>query len=243
MKGVGWQGGYRSISCIQVCLTLGLVLTLGLWKAGRNRTEMDETGGKTVSAISILKRQGIVPTLCSFFCYCAVEQTAGLWAATYMVMVRGIPAERAALWASMFYVGITAGRLISGFISFRLTDTAMVWLGQCVMAVGIFCLFLPLGETMLCVGLVMTGLGCAPVYPGLLHDTPVFGEDISQVLMGMQMACAYVGTMLMPSLFGVLSNVLGLGFYPVYLLAVLVVMSVAFEMRGRILHRERHEGT
>lgn len=151
-----------------------------------------------------------------------------------MVLNRGVTAEAAARWASLFYLGITAGRFLCGFITLKLDDKAMVRLGQTVALAGILLLALPLGQGLTGTGLVMVGMGCAPIYPALLHETPSnFGEDKSQAIMGMQMACAYVGTMAMPPLFGMFSGAAGMWLYPWYLLALAAVMAVMVEILNR----------
>ncbi len=188
-----------------------------------------------MKVIDLLKLPGAKAALFSFFCYCALEQTAGLWAASYMVLSRGVTAEAAAKWASLFYLGITAGRFVCGFITLKLDDKGMVRLGQAVAMGGIVLLALPLGQSLTGIGLVMVGMGCAPIYPALLHETPInFGADKSQAVMGMQMACAYVGTMVMPPLFGMISDLAGIGLYPWYLFGIAAAMTVMVERLNRL---------
>ena len=148
---------------------------------------------------------------------------------------RGHTPSAAAKRASLFYLGITMGRFVCGFITMKLNDRNMVRLGQAVTVGGIALLMLPLGQAVTGAGLVMVGVGCAPVYPALLHETPAnFGEDVSQAIMGMQMACAYVGSMVMPSLFGMLSGKTGIWLYPFYLLAIMAVMVVMVERLNKL---------
>lgn len=174
----------------------------------------------------------------TFFCYCALEQTAGLWASSYLVLRRGLPAETAAGLASLFFIGITAGRAFSGFLTMKLNDTQMIRLGQGLILLGIVLLLLPFGSTGTLLGLVMIGLGCAPVYPSIIHSTPEhFGADKSQAMIGVQMASAYVGTCFMPPVFGFLANHIGVFLFPVYLLAILALMAAMHEkMLKRLLH-------
>lgn len=232
--GFTWNSGYRVISLLQIALTAVLFATLSRWK---------ETGGyeegagarESLGIKDLLKLPGAGAALTVFFCYCAMEQTAGLWAASYMVMNRGMTAGEAAGWASLFYVGITAGRFVSGFITLKLDDRAMVRLGQAVAFGGILMVMLPGSRWLTGAGLVVIGMGCAPIYPALLHETPVnFGADKSQAIMGMQMACAYVGTMVMPPLFGVISGTVGMWVYPWYLMIIAAVMTVMAESLNKI---------
>lgn len=166
----------------------------------------------------------------TFFCYCALEQTAGLWASSYLVLYRGLSAETAAGFASLFFIGITAGRALSGFLTMKLNDTQMIRLGQVFILSGIVFLFLPFGSVCSLTGLILVGLGCAPVYPSIIHSTPEhFGADKSQAMIGVQMASAYVGICLMPPVFGFIANHISVSLFPVYLLAILVLMAVMHE--------------
>ena len=160
-----------------------------------------------ISLKDTIKLPGAKPILTAFFCYCALEATTGLWASSYMVLYKGIDAQTAAKWASLFYLGITIGRFLCGFITDRLGDKYMVRCGQCLALAGTFLLLLPFGDIMTLIGLIFIGIGCAPIYPSLLHETPEnFGAENSQAIMGMQMACAYVGSTLMPPVFGFIAQ-------------------------------------
>lgn len=235
--GQTWNSGYRVISIIQVALTAALFCTLRLWKGGGvQRSETERT--ESLSFGGLWRLKGAKAALLSFFCYCAVEQTAGLWGASYMVMSRGMAPEEAAKWTSVFYLGITAGRFLCGFIAMKWSDKQMVRLGQGIMAVGILLLLLPLGNVAMGAGLLMIGMGCAPIYPSLLHATPEnFGVGHSQAMMGVQMACAYLGTTLMPPLFGLIAQHISIQLYPFYLMVFLALMLLAAERLNRL---EKH---
>lgn len=231
--GATWNSGYRMISLLQMGLTAILLFTLPLWKEGKAAGESGEKQ-RVLKTGEILKLSGAKAALLSFFCYCALEATCGLWAASYMVMHRGIASETAATWASLFYLGITIGRFLCGFISMKLGDKNMIRLGQGFMAAGVILLLLPGADALVFAGLIMIGLGCAPVYPCLIHETPEnFGADQSQALIGMQMACAYVGTTLMPPLFGLIAQYIHIMWYPVYLAVFVVLMVLAVEKLNR----------
>ena len=233
-RGMGWQAGYRTISFLQMALTLILLLSLPLWK----KQELPLSGGETVRPQTpqwgkLLKRPGVKAALTAFFFYSALELTTGLWGSSYMVAVRGISPETAAKWISLFYLGITAGRFFSGFLTLRFSDDAMVRLGEGTAIVGIILLLLPLHNLFLCVGLILTGLGCAPIYPSLLHATPQrFGKSLSQSLMGTQMAISYLGSTTMPPVSGFLSEKISMGLYPVLLLVFALCMTILTE-KGR----------
>lgn len=158
-----------------------------------------------------------------------------MWAASYMVINRGISAETAAKWTSIFYLGITLGRFVSGFITVKLNDKNMVRLGQGIIIAGIVMLLLPIEvNTVAFIGLIMVGIGCAPIYPSLLHATPNhFGADVSQSIMGMQMACAYVGSTFMPPLFGLLQSAIDIKIYPLFLSVFVILMIIMLEMANK----------
>ena len=233
-RGMGWQAGYRTISFLQMALTLILLLSLPLWK----KQELPLSGGETVRPQTpqwrkLLKRPGVKAALTAFFFYSALELTTGLWGSSYMVAVRGISPETAAKWISLFYLGITAGRFFSGILTLRFSDDTMVRLGEGTAIVGIIMLLLPLHNLFLCVGLILTGLGCAPIYPSLLHATPQrFGKSLSQSLMGTQMAISYLGSTTMPPVSGFLSEKISMGLYPVLLLVFALSMTILTE-KGR----------
>lgn len=231
--GKTWNSGYRVITMIQVVLTMILVFSLPLWK-GRPMVT-DETGekvqAKALSLKEVVKITGVKEILICFFCYCALEQTTGLWASSYLTLYKGVPAETAASFASMFFIGITIGRAISGFITMKLNDVQMIRLGQTIIGLGILTLILPLGANAALVGFVVIGLGCAPIYPCIIHSTPAhFGADKSQAIIGIQMASAYMGSCLMPPVFGLIANHIAVALLPVYLLVILILMIVMHEL-------------
>ena len=238
--GYGWSMGYRIIAVIQILLTAFLFLSLSQWKNGNSdEGEQRETTAKALSLGEILRIPGAKEVMVTFFCYCALEQTANLWVSSYLVLQKGITPEQAAGFASLFFVGITAGRFFSGFLTIKLGDTQMIRLGQAIILLGILTLLMPFGLGTSRIGLLLIGLGCAPVYPSIIHSTPAsFGADKSQAMIGVQMAFAYVGTCLMPPLFGVIANHITAALFPFYLLIILGVMIFAYE---RMLSKVRQK--
>ena len=230
-RGLRWNSGYRIISILQIVLTITLVLSLPLWKShkGNEAAVPSETARKAMRFSEILSVPGAKAIMVSFFCYCAIEQTTGLWAASYLTLQEGLSTEQAASFASMFYLGITIGRAFSGFLTMRWNDRQMVRIGQGIIALGCLVLLIPFSSGFALAGFILIGLGCAPVYPCKLHATPEqFGAERSQAIIGVEMASAYVGTCFMPSLFGVISNYISIGLLPLYLLAILALMTVLF---------------
>lgn len=211
--GHGWDSGYRIIGFLQTVLTLILILSLPLWRR-QDSSISEQAGDRALSPLDVLLLPGAKSSMICFFCYCALEQTVNLWASSYLVVCEGIEPIRAAGFGGLFFVGITAGRGLSGFFTYLLNDDRMVLLGQGIIALGILAIFLPLGPFSAYIGLITVGLGCAPIYPSLIHATPGhFGAYHSQAVIGMEMACAYVGMSCMPPCFGFLADFTGLLFF------------------------------
>ena len=235
--GASWNAGYRYVALIQMVLTAILFLSLPIWKK-RNKTETENgeaVSDKPLTLKEIFHIPGAKEVMIMFFGYCALEQTAGLWAASYLVLHHGVTVEMAAQMATLFYTGITIGRAISGFMTMKFSDVQMIRIGEAIILVGLAAILLPLGVTIAFVGLVLVGLGCAPIYPCVIHSTPEhFGADKSQAIIGVQMACAYVGTCLMPPFFGLIANHISIALFPVFFLVILVLMAVMHERLERI---------
>ena len=237
MTGGGtWNLGYRTISVIQMVLTAVLIFSLPLWK--KRPKVMDASGNETEAASlslkEILRIPGVKEVLVCFFCYCAVEQTAMLWASSYLTLAKGVPAQTAAQFASLFCIGITVGRGLNGFAAMKLKDRQMVRMGEGIVLLGVAVMLLPFGKALSLAGFLLIGFGCAPVYPCLIHGTPEhFGAERSQAVIGVQMASAYVGTCLMPPLFGWLANHVSIRLLPWYLLALLALMTLMHEVLNR----------
>jgi len=236
--GQGWNMGYRYVGILQIVLTIILIFSIPLWKKPQDAVNgaTEVVSDKPLTLKEIMKLPGAKEIMIVFFGYCALEQTAGLWASSYMVLYKGISAETAASYASLFYLGITIGRAISGFITMKLSDRNMIRLGLGIISVGIVVLLIPTSmEVVSLIGLILVGLGCAPIYPCVIHSTPdYFGADKSQAVIGVQMASAYVGSCVAPPVFGWIANHVNIGLYPVYLLVALVLMMVLHERLCRL---------
>ena len=231
-SGHGWQMGYRYIAILQAVLTLVLIVSVPMWKHRKTETaDIAQGSDKVLSLGEIVRIPGAKSVMTCFFCYCALEQTAGLWASSYLNLHKGVDAELAASFGSLFFIGITIGRALSGFLTVRFSDVQMVRTGLKVIALGILAMVLPAGTTLSLAGLVLIGLGCAPIYPCIIHSTPThFGAQRSQALIGVQMASAYVGTCLMPPLFGLIAKHISVSLFPGYLLAILALMALTHEL-------------
>ena len=229
--GKGWPAGYHIIAVMQVVLTIILFASLPLWKERKDEVQADSGHKrKPLSLREIFWIPGAREILVAFFCYSAVEQTCGLWASSFLNLSKGISAEQAASFGAMFFIGITVGRAINGFFAMRMHDESMIRMGQVLILLGIVTVMLPAGDAVALAGLILIGLGCAPIYPCIIHSTPThFGKEKSQAIIGVQMAAAYIGTMLMPPLFGILANHLSISLLPIYLLVLLAIMAFMHE--------------
>ena len=210
-----WTNGYRTVSYLQFGIAAILLLSMPLWKV--NKSAAEQENGEFLGIKGAFKIKGVPYLLTGFFAYCAAEATTMLWASSYLESARNLSKQQAAAFGSLFFIGITAGRFLSGFISDKLGDMRMIRLGIAVTLAGIVCIAIPTCPTAI-IGFVVIGLGCAPVYPCIIHSTPSnFGAENSQGIIGIQMASAYVGSTFMPPIFGLLANLTTLKFLPLYL--------------------------
>lgn len=224
--GRAWNMGYLYIAVIQSVLTVILLISLPLWKKGTSEAEKRRDA---LPLRQVVRFPGAKAVMLCFFCYCGVEQTAGLWFGSYLTLQRGFSPQTAAGLSGMFFMGIAAGRALSGFLTLRLSDRAMIRLGMALIAVGIGLVLWP-GKEICLIGFILIGLGCAPIYPCIIHSTPAhFGAERTPAIIGIQMASAYVGTLSMPPLFGQLAGRIGTAWLPAFLALLLVVMIVMYE--------------
>ena len=243
-SGMGWSSAYLIIGLIQAVLTFALLISIPLWgkvnpivPSGHDddsgAAEEPSGRGRThVPLARAIRIPGVMLILTAFFAYCALESTAILWASTYLVTDRGVAPATAAAFASLFLLGITAGRFLAGFVADRAGDRRMIRGGFLTVGLGVVLLALPVDTDVLAlVGLVILGLGCAPIYPAIIHSTPEnFGRRNSQAIVGIQMAAAYTGSTFVPPLFGAISIWTGMWIFPLFL-AVLVVLGVLMSER------------
>ena len=237
--GLTWNTGYRYIALFQVCLTAVLLLSLPLWKT-RKQEASGENGAPRapLSLKQIFAIPGAREILIAFFCYCAAEQTAILWGSTYLVRHCGMAEDVAAGFASLFLIGMTIGRFFNGFLTYKLSDKALIRLGQGIILLGVAVMLLPLGTVGAMAGLLLIGLGCAPIYPCVIHSTPDhFGEENSQAIIGVQMAAAYTGVCLMPPIFGILANHISVSLLPMYVGGITALMIFMCERLNRMEKR------
>lgn len=224
-----WNTGYRLIGIVQLGIGLLLLVTLPVWKVD---TQEEENNAPAMKLMDVFKIRGVSSLLLGFFAYCALEATTMNWASTYVVEVKGISPERAARFAALFYIGMTVGRFLSGFIMNKLGDRKMIRLGICILSCGILTLLFPTGNAnVTLVGLIIVGLGCAPIYPCIIHSTPSnFGAGRAGAIIGIQMSSAYIGATFLPPLFGFIARRIGFGIYPIYI-ALFMILSISMVER------------
>ena len=226
----GWSYGYLIVAIIQIVLSAFVFISLPVWKKG-NEGESESTETAPIKLKELIRLPGALPCLLTFFGYCSLEVTASLWTSTYLVENRGMDAETAAGFASTFYLGITLGRAINGFLAMRFGDRFLIRLGMGIILVGTACIFVPLHTAFALVGFIIAGLGCAPIYPCIIHMTPaVFGKDNSQAMIGIQMAFAYTGFCIMPPLLGFIVDMTTVALLPVFMLMLLALTAVMHEV-------------
>ena len=238
-----WNWGYRIISIIELCLVVVLFFSLPLWNKITGKTiKEEEIDHKSLSYLRLFKLKGVKYALASFFFYCSIEALVGLWGSSFVVIVKGIPKDTAANWVSLFFLGITFGRLVSGFLAFKLNNRWMIRLGQILIALGIIFLVLPFGNTSLLIAFLMLGVGCGPIFPSLSHETPEnFGKEYSQDIMGMQVAFAFTGSTVMPPLFGFIASHFNYGLLPVFLVSILIILIIVSEILNNKVKKNRME--
>jgi len=240
-KSQGWNNGYLVISGIQFVLTLVLFITLPLWKKANNgNDDIEENKNTEPHKLSeLIKMRGAKEVLITFFCYCALEVMSGLWGSSYLVEIRGISVEVAAKIVSLFYFGITLGRFFSGFLTMKFDNKTLIRLGQGTILLGIIVTILPFGYITLITGFTLIGLGCAPIYPSIIQETPNrFGKELSQAFIGIQMAFAYIGSTFIPPLFGFIADNTSLGIFPAFIFIILVIMA----LNSEILNKQASKG-
>lgn len=236
MSDGGWRTGYTVIAIIQAVLVVLLLCTLPIWK--KNDTvavESDKPPQKVITNREALKIPYVKLALVSFVFFCATELTTGLWSSSYLVATKGLSPSVAARWVAYFYAGITIGRLVAGFLSIKVKSATLIRIGQIICVVGAVTLMLP--STVSMFGIILLGLGTAPIYPSMLHETPNrFGAASSGAIMGLQMAFAYIGSTFVPPLFGTIASATSIALFPYFLLVCILIMLVSSELLQKKLN-------
>ncbi|WP_340371596.1 MFS transporter [Peribacillus sp. FSL E2-0218] len=248
--GNSWRSGYLAIAGIQFALVIILFFTLPLWNkiaknsAAASSEKKDEPAAALLEEDAIqtkpLRIKGVKLALVSFLFYCGAEATIGLWGSSFLVNVKELPVDVAAKWVSLYYAGITIGRFITGFITLKVRNRTLIRVGQVTALLGTALLLLPLPSGFLLAGFIMVGLGFAPIFPCMLHETPArFGKEHSQTIMGFQMAMAYTGSMSMPPLLGFFASHTSIGIFPFFIAFFVAAMFLGSEKLNGLLKKRR----
>lgn len=222
-----WENGYRTVFWFQLAIAALTILTLPLWKKVRHSKngEEEEEAPRVVSFPTLMKMPRVRMACLVFIGYCALEYTCGTWGSTFLVNAKGAPADTAARMVTFYYIGLALGRFLSGVLAGRLHSRQLVKIGQTILLAAIASLFLPLPSAFCSVSLFFIGLGNGPIFPNMLHLTPeLFGKDLSQAVIGAEMATSYVGVLLAPALFGLIAQNITAALFPVYLLVLYALM-------------------
>lgn len=236
LSNLNWNAGYRIISFIQIGIGIVLLLSQKLWKINETPNEAKTEEGKGLGLISAIKIRGVPQLLIAFFGYCAAEMTAMMWSTTYLVEAKGMDEEIAAAFGSLFFIGMTVGRFLGGFVMDRFGDRKMINLGTAIIVLGVALVLIPFNnEVVQLIGLVVIGLGCAPIYPCIIHSTPYnFGAENSGTIIGIQMASAYLGSTVIPPLFGPIAKLIGFEFFPLYIFCFIMLMSIMINITFKL---------
>jgi fucose permease len=231
----GWRMGYRTVALLQLGVVLALILSRRLWQAAPHAAlgaaQQEESAAPLVTNRQALKRPGVKHAMLALGCMSGLESSAGTWIASYLVTQKGLDSATAAAWAALYFGAITVGRMLAGLVSNKLRGQSIIRLGCCVAAAGIVLLLLPLPTAVGMLGFLLTGLGVAPFFPAMLHETPArFGKPYARAGIGLQMATANVGVMLLPSCVGLLAARFSLAALP-WVLVLLAVGALWFSER------------
>lgn len=244
-----WRSGYLTVAAIQFALVVVLFLSIPLWRRFERESKSPATASapearpgsaRSKGILYPLRISGVRPVVLMFLFYCGVEATVGLWGSSYLVDTRGLDAANAALWVSLYFGAITLGRFLSGFVSMRLSSETLIRIGVISILVGVVLLLLPLPDQAVLAALILIGLGCAPIFPTMIHETPArFGVEDAARVIGFQMAVAYAGTTLLPPLFGFAASVVTTAALPFFLLVYTVIMLALSERVNAFMRQKR----
>ena len=234
-----WNTGYRIISIIQFGIGIIMLLTIPIWKVNAPKAEIQAERSHSIGIIDAFKIKGVPSLLLGFFGYCAAESTAMAWSCTYLVCSKQMPEPTAAALASLFFIGMTVGRFLGGFIMDKLGDKNMIRLGTVIIFIGIALMLFPIDNTTISlIGLITIGLGCAPIYPCIIHSTPNnFGAENSGAIIGIQMASAYTGSILIPPILGVIGKYFTFNIFPIYIAIFVILMIIMTEKTFKITQK------
>lgn len=230
---LGWRYGYYAIGAIQMAIVIILLLSIPVWKAHEEMNAEEEH--IVMKFFDLLKVKGVKLAMLTFLCYCATEYTIVCWGSTYLVKIREVSTATAAGWISMYYLGITVGRMLCGFIAIKVNNRRLIGIGLCTVLLGAVILMLPLPPLAALIGLAFVGFGCAPVFPGMISETPKrFGNGLSQAVIGVEMTSAYTGVLILPVFFGFLAARISMALIPFFIAFLVIIMLISTNMLNKI---------
>lgn len=224
----GWRNGVTTIALIQIIIFAFLLLSLPLWNKVHPSEELGEEMTPIKKPKNLIRERGVFVAVLVFIIYCAIEFSVGLWGSSYLVDIKYFNPDNAARIVAMYYLGITIGRFISGFLSFKLDNRQMIYLGLSIITLGVLLLNASLPTSIILIPFIIIGLGLSPIFPAMIHETPKsFGKGQSQYVIGYQMAGAYIGGSIFPPLFGIIARFISVSLFP-YFIAILTIILVSF---------------
>ena len=228
LSNIGWRGGYRYAFYVQLVITILLIASIPLWKKGSS----EETEEKSVNLtfLQMAKKAEVRQVWVIMLVTNAIEYACGVWGSTYLVAEKNFEMKYGALALTIYYVGMSIGRFVSGLLANKISTWKRIWIGVSILAPAIVIMLLPLPGIVTVIGLFLVGLGNGSVYPNMIHLTPHnFGKDVSQAIMGSQISFAYMGVMLAPPMVSLISGMFGIKVYPVLLAVFYIIMVVALK--------------
>ena len=230
LSNIGWRGGYRYAFYVQIAITILLIVSMPLWKRASSKEDEEEEKGVNLSFLQMAKRSEVRQVWIIMLVTNAIEYACGVWGSTYLVEEKGFEMKYGALALTVYYVGMSIGRFVSGLIANKIGTWKRIGMGCVVLAPAITIMLLPLPGFVAVIGLFLVGLGNGSIYPNMIHLTPHnFGKDVSQSIMGSQIAFAYMGVMLAPPMVSLVSGLFGIRIYPILLAVFYVVMVVSLK--------------
>ncbi len=228
LSNAGWRGGYRYAFYVQAAITLLLIISVPMWKKSSSAEETEEECSVNLTLFQMAKMPEVRQVWIIMLATNAIEYACGVWGSTYLVSEKGFEAKHGALALTVYYVGMSLGRFVSGLFSDKISTWKRIRIGTVILAPAIAIMLLPLHGAVTVVGLFLVGLGNGSIYPNMIHLTPHnFGKDVSQSIMGSQIAFAYIGVMLAPPAVSMISGLFGIKIYPVLLAVLYVIMVIS----------------
>lgn len=230
LSNIGWRGGYRYAFFVQSFIAILLIISVPLWKKTSSAQEAEEEKGITLSLLQMAKMADVRTVWVIMLITNAIEYACGVWGSTYLVEEKGFEAEHGALALTIYYVGMSIGRFASGLLADKISTWKRIGTGTVILAPAVVIMLLPLHGAVSVIGLFLIGLGNGSIYPNMIHLTPHnFGKEVSQSIMGSQIAFAYIGVMLAPPMVSVISGLFGIKIYPLLLAVLYVIMVIALK--------------